>query len=106
MCPHPDTNEDEAFILDFASRKFEKGLFVELYYWTNNSLEETLSPQNTRDDEGMILSEQNGSTEWISMAASKPSKHVVPDCFLQPANFTQAIPCIVAALEEHNWPKQ
>ncbi|KAG1842942.1 hypothetical protein C8R48DRAFT_556073, partial [Suillus tomentosus] len=106
MRPRPDTNEDEAFVSDFALRKIDKGQFVELYYWTNDGLEETLSSQTTRDDEGLIPSEQDGSTVWISAAASKPSKRVVPDRFLSPADFAQAVPHIVAALEERDWPQQ
>ncbi|KAG1899434.1 uncharacterized protein F5891DRAFT_954009, partial [Suillus fuscotomentosus] len=106
MRPHPDTNEDEAFVSDFALWKIDKGQFVEFYYWTNNGLEETLSSQTTRDDEGLIPSEQDGSTVWISAAASKPSKRVVPDRFLSPADFAQAVPRIVAALEEWDWPQQ
>ncbi|KAG1824530.1 uncharacterized protein BJ212DRAFT_1475838 [Suillus subaureus] len=106
MQPRPDTNEDEAFVSDFALWKIDKGQFVELYYWTNDSLDETLAPQNTQDDEGLIPSEQNGATVWLSTAASKPSKHVVPDQLLLPANFAQAIPRIVADLEKHDWPEQ
>ncbi|KAG2338694.1 hypothetical protein BDR05DRAFT_951755 [Suillus weaverae] len=86
--------------------KLTKGSFVELYYWTNNGLEDVLASYSTRDDDGMIPTEQDGSTVWISTAASRPSKHVVPDRFLLPADFAQAIPCIVTALEEHDWPKQ
>ncbi|KAG2338395.1 hypothetical protein BDR05DRAFT_893557, partial [Suillus weaverae] len=44
MRPHPDTNEDETFVSDFALWKIDKGLFVELYYWTNDGLAETLTP--------------------------------------------------------------
>lgn len=91
MRPRPDTNEDEVFVSDFALRKIDKGQFVELYYWTNDGLEETLSSQTTRDDEGLIPSEQDGSTVWVSAAAFKPSKHVVPNRFLPPADFAQAV---------------
>ncbi|KAG2093715.1 uncharacterized protein F5147DRAFT_657337 [Suillus discolor] len=106
MRPRPDTNEEEAFVSEFALRKIDKGHFVELYYWTNTSLEEALFSYSTKDDEGLIPSEQDGTTVWISAAASKPSKHVVPDRFLSPIDFTQAIPRIVAALEERDWPNQ
>lgn len=106
MRPRPDTNEEETFVSDFALWKIDKGHFVELYYWTNTGLEEALFSYSTRDDEGLIPSEQDGATVWISAAASKPSKHVVPDCFLSPVNFAQAVPRIVAALEERDWPNQ
>ncbi|KAG1904843.1 uncharacterized protein F5891DRAFT_944792 [Suillus fuscotomentosus] len=106
MHPQPDTNEEETFVSDFALRKIDKGHFVELYYWTNSGLEEALFSYSTRDNEGLIPSEQDGAMVWISAAASKPSKHVVPDRFLSPVDFAQAVPRIVAALEEHDWPNQ
>ncbi|KAG1763045.1 hypothetical protein EDD22DRAFT_846671 [Suillus occidentalis] len=106
MRPRPDTNEEDTFVSDFALRKIDKGHFVELYYWTNPGLEEALFSYSTRDDEGLIPSEQDGATVWISAAASKPSKHVIPDRFLTAVDFAQAIPRIVAALEERDWPKQ
>ncbi|KAG1775593.1 hypothetical protein EV702DRAFT_944044, partial [Suillus placidus] len=106
MQPRPIANEDDTLVSYFALRKIDKGVFVELYYWTNNNLEDALVSYSTRDDDGMIPTEQHGSMVWISVAASTPSKHVVPDHFLLPADFTQAIPHIVAALEEHDWPKQ
>lgn len=106
MRPRPDTNEDKTFVSEFALKKLFKSQFVELYYWTNNGLAETLSPENSRDDEDLVPSEQNGSTVWISAGASKPSKHVIPDRFLPPADFAQAVPCMVASLEEQDWSKQ
>ncbi|KAG2107914.1 uncharacterized protein F5147DRAFT_577361 [Suillus discolor] len=106
MRPRPDTNEEEAFVSDFTLRKIDKGSFVELYYWTNAGLEEALFSYSTRDDEGLIPSEQDGTTVWISAAASKPSKNVIPDRFLTTVDFAQAIPRIIAALEECDWPKQ
>ncbi|KAG2049822.1 hypothetical protein BDR06DRAFT_862230, partial [Suillus hirtellus] len=54
MCPCPDTNEEEAFVSEFAVRKIDKGHFVELYYWMNTGLEEALFSYSTRDDEGLI----------------------------------------------------
>lgn len=62
MCPHPDTNKEEAFVFDFALRKIDKGHFVELYYWTNTRLEEALFSYSTKDDKGLIPSEQDGTT--------------------------------------------
>ncbi|KAG1864601.1 hypothetical protein C8R48DRAFT_542871, partial [Suillus tomentosus] len=42
MRPRLDTNEEETFILKFALKKLYKSNYVELYYWTNNGLAETL----------------------------------------------------------------
>ncbi|KAG1809107.1 uncharacterized protein BJ212DRAFT_1279841 [Suillus subaureus] len=106
MCPCPDTNEEEAFVSDFVLQKIDKGHFIEFYYWTNIGLEEALFSYSTRDDEGLIPSEQDGATVWISAVASKPSKQVVPDRFLSPVDFAQAVPRVVAALKEHDWPNQ
>ncbi|KAG2062339.1 hypothetical protein BDR06DRAFT_1001423 [Suillus hirtellus] len=106
MHPRPDMNKEEAFVSEFAVRKIDKGHFVELYYWMNTGLKEALFLYSTRDDEGLIPSKQDGATVWISTTASKPSKHVVPDRFLLPIDFAQAVPHIVAALEECDWPNQ
>lgn len=61
----------------------------------------------TRDDDSLVpTTGEDGSTVWISSASSKPAPGVIVDRYLSPADFAQAIPCIVAALEERDWPQQ
>ncbi|KAG1799584.1 hypothetical protein EV424DRAFT_1352288 [Suillus variegatus] len=107
MRPRPFTNDEEALVSEFALRKLDKGHYVELYYWTNDGLDDAVTNYRTHDDDSMVPTiGEDGSTVWISSAASKPSGGVIADRDLTPANFAQAIPCIVNALEERDWAPQ
>lgn len=107
MRPRPFANDEEALISEFAIRKLDKGQYIELYYWTNHGLEDAMINYRTRDDDRLVpTTGEDGSTVWISAASSKPAPGVIADRHLSPADFAQAIPRIVAALEERDWPQQ
>ncbi|KAG2038681.1 hypothetical protein BDR03DRAFT_825358, partial [Suillus americanus] len=77
------------------------------YYWTNQGLDDALTNYRTRDDDSMVPSiGEDGSTVWVSAATSKPAAGVIADRYLSPVDFAQAIPCIMAAIEECDWTKQ
>ncbi|KAG2056794.1 hypothetical protein BDR06DRAFT_879542 [Suillus hirtellus] len=81
--------------------------YVELYYWTNIGIQEAHSTYRTRDDEGMLpTTNSDGSTVWVTAAGAKPSSAVIADRNLSTVEFTQAVPCLIAALEEYDWPVQ
>ncbi|KAF8801475.1 hypothetical protein BYT27DRAFT_7036627, partial [Phlegmacium glaucopus] len=40
---------------NYATRKMEKGLYVELWYYTNSGLDEAFRGLNTTDDEAMVM---------------------------------------------------
>ncbi|KAG1900360.1 uncharacterized protein F5891DRAFT_952215, partial [Suillus fuscotomentosus] len=87
--------------------KLDKGQYIELYYWTNHGLDDAMVNYHTRDDDSLVpTTGEDGSTVWISSASSKPASGIIADRHLSPADFAQAIPRIVAALEEHDWPQQ
>ncbi|KAG1751042.1 hypothetical protein EDB19DRAFT_1674640 [Suillus lakei] len=52
--PRPTTTEDDIIVSDFAMRKIDKGLYVEIYYWTNDGLDDALANYRTKDDDGMV----------------------------------------------------
>ncbi|KAG1853195.1 hypothetical protein DFJ58DRAFT_642548, partial [Suillus subalutaceus] len=105
--PRPDSTDDEVLVSDFALCKIDKGHYVELYYWTNIGLQEAHSTYRTRDDEGMIpTAGEDGSTVWINAAVAKPSSRVIADRDLSTVEFAQAVPCMISALEEYDWPAQ
>ncbi|KAG1797240.1 uncharacterized protein BJ212DRAFT_1515060 [Suillus subaureus] len=83
------------------------GKYVELYYWMNQGLNDALINYCTWDDDSMVPSiGEDGSTVWVSTATSKPATGVIVDRDLSPVDFAQAIPCIMAAIEECDWTKQ
>ncbi|KAG1728679.1 hypothetical protein EDB19DRAFT_1832686 [Suillus lakei] len=105
--PRPFANDEEALVSEFALRKIDSGKYVELYYWTNQGLDDALTNYRTRDDDSMVPSiGEDGSTVWVSAATSKPAAGVIADRDLSPIDFAQAIPRIMAAIEERDWTKQ
>ncbi|KAG1882361.1 hypothetical protein F4604DRAFT_1990630 [Suillus subluteus] len=107
MRPRPFANDEEALVSEFVLRKIDSGKYVELYYWTNDGLDDALVNYRTRDDDSMVPSiGEDGSTVWVSAATSKPAAGVIADRDLTPVDFAQAIPRIMAAIEERDWTKQ
>lgn len=105
--PRPLVNDEEALVSEFALRKLDKGHYVELYYWTNHGLDDAMLNYRTRDDDSMVPTKgEDGSTVWINAASSKPASGVIADRNLTPADFSQAVPRIVAALEDRDWAPQ
>lgn len=102
--PRPSRATENILVSDFALRKLEKGHFVEIYYWTNQGLEDASFNYRAADDEGMVpTTTLDGATAWIPANATRPSSTVVPDCSLDPLDFSQAIPRFVASLTERGW---
>jgi hypothetical protein len=92
---------------NYAIRKMEKGLYVELWYYTNAGLDEALRNSNTVDDEAlMILRLPNGSTSWAPAASTKTSSSVLDDKNILWEDFCQAVPRMIVAMEEADWPKE
>ncbi|KAG1752773.1 hypothetical protein EDD22DRAFT_1001692 [Suillus occidentalis] len=85
--PRPFANDEEALVSEFALRKIDSGKYVELYYWTNQGLDDALTNYRTRDDDSMVPS-------------------IGEDWFHSVVDFAQAIPRIMAAIEERDWTKQ
>ncbi|KAG1745640.1 hypothetical protein EDB19DRAFT_1603055, partial [Suillus lakei] len=52
--PRPFANDEEALVSEFALRKIDSGKYVELYYWTNQGLNDALINYRTRDDDSMV----------------------------------------------------
>ena len=91
---------------DYAIRKMEKGLYVELWYYTNAGLDKAFRNSNTVDNEAMtMLRLPNGSTSWVLAAAAKTSLNVIEDKNILWEDFCQAAPCMIVAMEEADWPQ-
>jgi hypothetical protein len=89
---------------NYAVRKMEKGLYVELWYYTNAGLEEAVRNSNTVDDEVMVMLRlPNGSTSWVPAAATRTTSAVVDDKNILWEDFCQAAPQMIVAMEEADW---
>jgi hypothetical protein len=90
---------------NYATRKMEKGLYVELWYYTNAGLEEAVRSSNTVDDEAMtMLRLPNGSTSWVPAASARTAASVTEDKNILWEDFCQAAPRMIVAMEETDWP--
>ncbi|KAG1790644.1 uncharacterized protein HD556DRAFT_1204278, partial [Suillus plorans] len=82
----------------YALRKLDKGEYVELWYFTNDGLDEA-SIKKTIDDDAMVLSTlADGSTAWISSASARSARSVINDENLPFEEFCQACPRFLTAL--------
>ncbi|KAG2339976.1 hypothetical protein BDR05DRAFT_950762 [Suillus weaverae] len=81
-----------------------KGKYVELWYFTNDGLDED-SLKKTADDDAMILSTlADRSTAWVSSASMRNARAVVSDEDLPFEDFCQACPRFITVMEEADWP--
>ncbi|KAG1738099.1 uncharacterized protein EDB91DRAFT_1016348, partial [Suillus paluster] len=82
----------------YALQKLDKGEYVEIWYFTNNGLDEA-DVKKTVDDDAMILSTlADGSTAWVSSASTRNARAVVNDENLPFEDFCQACPRILIAM--------
>ena len=69
----------------------EKGLYVELWYYTNASLDKASHNSITMDDETMaMVCLPNGSTSWVPAAAARTATSVLEDKDILWEDFCQA----------------
>ncbi|KAG2339696.1 hypothetical protein BDR05DRAFT_856074, partial [Suillus weaverae] len=54
MRPQLFTTNDEALVSDFTMCKLDKGQYIELYYWTNHSLDNAAANYSTRDNDSLV----------------------------------------------------
>jgi hypothetical protein len=95
------------FASNFAVRKMQKGLYVEMWYYTNAGLDEALRNSNAADDEAMaMLRLANGSTAWVPAAAARTAAAVTDDKNILWEDFCQAAPRMIVAMEEADWPQE
>jgi hypothetical protein len=95
------------FASSYAVRKMEKGLYLELWYYTNAGLDEALRNSNTADDEAMVMLRMpNGSTSWVPAASARTATAVTDDKNILWEDFCQAAPRMIVAMEEAGWPQE
>ncbi|KAG2091353.1 uncharacterized protein F5147DRAFT_780039 [Suillus discolor] len=98
-------NEPAITLSSYALRKLDKGEYVELWYFTNDGLDEA-SVKKTIDDDAMVLSTlADGSTAWIASATTRSARSIINDENLPFEEFCQACPRFLMAIEEAGWPQ-
>ncbi|KAH9941932.1 hypothetical protein B0H21DRAFT_696770, partial [Amylocystis lapponica] len=83
----------------FALRKLEKGLYVELYYFTNVGLNAAMAAIGQIDDEAVSMrTNEDGTTSWVPANSARDSKSVIDDINLTWEQVREAAPRLVAAM--------
>ena len=93
------------FASNYAIKKMKRGQYVELWYYTNHGLDEAMRMSTTVDKDTMVMSyKPDRSSSWVSAAAAQDSDKVVDDKEILWEDFCQAVPCMLLAMEEADWP--
>ncbi|KAG1908762.1 uncharacterized protein F5891DRAFT_937224, partial [Suillus fuscotomentosus] len=89
----------------YAMRKLDKGEYIELWYFTNEGLDEALTRKAVVEDDAMVLSTlADGSMAWITAALAHNASSVINDEDLTFEDFCQACPRFITVIEEADWP--
>jgi hypothetical protein len=92
------------FPSEYAVKKLEKGLYVELWYYTNDGLDDAARSHSAAGDEAMsLLHGADGSITWVSAATVRESKKILDDKDISWDNFTQAVPRMLVAMTNAGW---
>ncbi|KAL6302099.1 hypothetical protein BKA93DRAFT_713592, partial [Sparassis latifolia] len=84
---------------NYTVKRMEKGDFVELWYYTNEGLEEALRITSSVDDEAMVITRTaDGSTSWVPAASAREARGVTDDKDIHWEDFCQAVPRMVLAM--------
>ncbi|KAG2124369.1 hypothetical protein DEU56DRAFT_692862, partial [Suillus clintonianus] len=82
----------------YATRKLEKGEYVELWYFTNDGLDEALIKKTIEDDTMVLLTLQDSSTAWVSAASARNTTSVINNEDIAFEDFCQACPRFISAI--------
>ncbi|KAJ8521983.1 hypothetical protein ONZ45_g1412 [Pleurotus djamor] len=90
----------------YALHKLDRGLWVELWYFTNAGLAATTAdPSSAEDDAMAVIQRSDGSHGLVAAPSTKASKLAVSDKCLTWENFTQAAARFVEAIRLAAWPQ-
>jgi len=88
----------------YALRKLDKGDYVELWYFTNDGLDEAKLKSSVDEDAMIMATLAGGDTAWVSAASTRNARAVIDDQNLRFEDFCQACPRIIEAMQEAAWP--
>lgn len=89
--------------LPYAERQLAKGLYVELWYFTNAGLAHAAKESRSVDDEAMtMIRGPDDILPWVLTSAAKGAGAVNPDHFLTWEDFCQFM---LTAVRRADWPQ-
>ncbi|KAG1751855.1 hypothetical protein EDB19DRAFT_1628274 [Suillus lakei] len=98
-------NEVAITSCSYALWKMDKGKYMELWYFTNDGLEEA-NCKKTVDNDAMIMSTlADGSSAWVTAASTRNARAILNDKDLPFEEFCQAYPHMLMTIEETDWPE-
>ncbi|KAG6894158.1 hypothetical protein C0992_007284 [Termitomyces sp. T32_za158] len=105
MAPPPMTPPE--ILSAYVTTRLQKGLYVELWYFTNEGLDYALKMSTALDDDTMVQSiDKDGNAIWVTAAASKGSKTIQDDKNLLWEQLSVAIPCFLDTIHAAGWTNQ
>jgi hypothetical protein len=90
----------------YAIRKMKSGDYCELFYFTNNGLEEASRSTFTADEDALVmLPTVDGLHKWIPAGSARdPKAQIIKDENLTWEQFNEAAPRMIALMKENDWP--
>jgi hypothetical protein len=88
----------------YVTCKLDKGDYIELWYFTNDRLDDTKLKSSVNEDTMIMATLAGGDTEWVSATSIRNAAAVIDDQNLKFDNFCQACPQIIKAMQEASWP--
>ncbi|KAG6886775.1 hypothetical protein C0992_002437 [Termitomyces sp. T32_za158] len=105
MAPPPMT--PPKILSAYATTCLQKGLYVELWYFTNEGLDYALKTSTALDDDTVVQSiDKDGNAIWVTAAASKGSKTVQDNKNLLWEQLLVMIPRFLDAIHAAGWTNQ
>lgn len=91
----------------YATRRLEKGQYIELYYYTNQGLLAAAAAVTQVDDEALAMrTNSDGTTSWVPAASLRSAKAVIPDSELTWEQFREAVPRLIVAMQQAKWAEE
>ncbi|KAH7917419.1 hypothetical protein BV22DRAFT_1108578 [Leucogyrophana mollusca] len=89
----------------YAVRKMAKGDYCELFYFTNNGIDEASRTVLEADPDALVMMpSQNGTNAWIPAAAVRnPKARVIKDEHLSWEEFNEAAPRMILSMRDNDW---
>ncbi|KAG6877231.1 hypothetical protein C0992_010544 [Termitomyces sp. T32_za158] len=105
MNPPADTPPE--ILPAYATSRLQKGMYVEMWYFTNEGLDYALKSASAIDDDALVQSvDRDGNAVWTTAATSKGSRSALDDRDLTWEQLSIAIPRFLDAIHAAGWTEQ
>ncbi|KAG2052185.1 hypothetical protein BDR06DRAFT_865017, partial [Suillus hirtellus] len=82
----------------YALHKLNKGEYIELWYFTNDGLNDAKLKSSVDEDAMIMAMLAGGDTAWVSATSTRNARAVIDDQNLKFEDFCQACPRIIEAM--------